>query len=174
MANEDVTINPEYRQIPLTRGKFTFVDAADYDWLMQWKWQYNKGYARNSQRIKGTGKFKNISLHRLLLDAPSNLQVDHINNDKLDNRKSNLRLCNTSRNHMNMPKLNIKKATSKYKGVSWNKIRKKWLVIIQIDSKSKYLGYFDSEIEAALTYNEAAKKNFGEFARLNDLCVPIA
>ena len=84
--------------------------------------------------------------------------------DDLDNRRENLRLCNARQSGFNMPK---RKSASQYKGVHWNKRDKKWYAHIGVDSKLKHIGYYDSEIEAAIAYNNAAKKYHGEFARLN-------
>jgi len=93
--------------------------------------------------------------------------VDHINGDNLDNRKKNLRLCTYAENNRNRKPLENK--TSKYKGVGLNKNYKikTWQARIVKNSKRYSLGYFKNEKEAALAYNQAAKKYFGEFAYLN-------
>jgi hypothetical protein len=91
--------------------------------------------------------------------------VDHINGNGLDNRKSNLRICTHQQNCENSRKR--KKSFSKYKGVYWSKNAKKWVAQITIDGKSKHLGYFELEEDAAAAYDKAAVKYFGEFACLN-------
>ena len=130
-------------------------------------------YTIEPKYVKGTNKVQiNKLFHRLLMeihhpelrDNP-NLQVDHINGNRLDNRKENLRLVTPQQNNMNRKPL--KNSTSKYKGVFWDKNRNKWLVLIMIGDKSRYLGRYQDEREAALAYDKAAKKLFGEYAYLN-------
>ena len=94
-----------------------------------------------------------------------NEEVDHINNNGLDNRRCNLRLATRQQQNMNRKKL--KGCSSRYKGVYWAKNRKKWCVRIEFNAKVMFLGYFESEIKAGKAYDEAAIKYFGEFARLN-------
>lgn len=89
---------------------------------------------------------------------------DHINGNKLDNRRCNLRICTPHQNNLNRPNV-----TGKYKGVYWCKRLKKWMAQIMIGERNKYVGSFPNEEEAAFAYNEAAKKYHGEFARLNVL-----
>ena len=106
-------------------------------------------------------------MHREILKCPKGLFIDHINRNGLDNRKNNLRVCSKSQNMMNtlIPKNN----TSGYKGVSWSKRDKKWMAYIKIKNKFNNLGYFNIKEQAALAYNDAAKKYHGEFARLNKI-----
>jgi len=89
----------------------------------------------------------------------------HINGCGLDNRKANLRPVTHAQNHQNRRK--ISGTTSRYKGVSWYKRRNRWHATIQINRKTKDLGYFEKEEDAAHAYDEAAKEAVGEFARLN-------
>lgn len=105
-------------------------------------------------------------LHRLLLGVNDpKLIVDHRNGNTLDNRRCNLRVCVQVNNSRNRSK-SKKKYTSKYKGVYWNR---GWVSQIRVNYKAKYLGTFKSEEDAALAYNKAAVKYFGEFAKLNEL-----
>lgn len=152
------------KQIPLTQGKFAIVDDEDYDYLMQWKWQFTGGkYASRIHREKmGRGAYvERIIMHRLVNKTPDNLYTDHINGDKLDNRKKNLRSCTTSQNNTNRRAYG---KSSKYKGVCWCKIKKMWRA--QIGS-GKTLGYRKNEIDAAKIYDRAASEKYGEFARIN-------
>jgi hypothetical protein len=96
------------------------------------------------------------------------MEVDHWNHDGLDNRRENLRVCTKAQNNHNCRKHrwhNGEYTSSKYKGVCWNKTEKKWMAYIH----RKTLGYFRTEEEAALAYNAAATRDFGEFAVLNDI-----
>ena len=146
------------------KGKFTLVDDSDFEWLNQFKWQSTQGYARRSW--KENGKTKNLSMHREIIKPLIGEQVDHINGNKLDNRRENLRICASQGNNRNA---NTKRGISGYKGVHWYKRDQRWVAFLTIDDKHKYLGYFDDPKEAAKAYNEGAKKYFGEFAKLNQL-----
>lgn len=106
-------------------------------------------------------------LHRYLVSPLNGYFVDHINGDSLDNRLHNIRIVTYSENNRNTK--SNKNTSSKYKGVSWLKESKKWRAAINIDGKKISLGCFVSESDAAIAYNEAAKKYHGEFARLNNL-----
>lgn len=152
------------KKIKLTRGKYAIVDDEDFEWLNQWKW-YCSGYeyvVRSETGVKSNLR-QNIFLHRILMNTPKGMETDHINGNKLDNRKSNLRICTRSQNEINKS-LGINN-TSGFKGVSWHKNRKKWQGKIQ----KKHLGYFDKKKNAIKTYNKTAKKLFGEFAYLNKI-----
>ncbi len=149
--------------IPLTRGRFAIVDAEDYEWLNQYKWHVSKsGCSEYAVRCQGR---KHISMHRLLLNAPPGLLVDHRDCNGLNNRKANLRLCTHLENIRNQrPR---KDGTSRFKGVSRRKTRKKYTATIHKDGKRYSLGYFRDEIEAAVVYDIKAMELFGEFAYLN-------
>ena len=105
-------------------------------------------------------------MHREVLHVPEGLFVDHINHNGCDNRKANLRPATPADNARNAlyPKINT---TSKYRGVSYNKKKKRWRAQLSINNKKKQIGYFRDEIEAAKAYDKAAKRYYGEFAILN-------
>lgn len=111
---------------------------------------------------------KNIYLHKLIMNCPKGLVVDHINGNTLDNRKLNLRICTKLENQYNQKKHKGNRH-SKYKGVTFRKDLKSkpWESFIYNNYKSTRLGYFASEQEAAIAYNEAAKRVYGQFAKLN-------
>lgn len=94
--------------------------------------------------------------------------VDHINGDPSDNRWSNLRVCSQRNNRANS-KTQTRPKSSKYKGVTWFAQRKKWMAKICVNYKTRTLGYFDNEHDAALAYNRAARETFGDFARMNEV-----
>lgn len=103
-------------------------------------------------------------LHRAVLDFPES-NVDHINLNKRDCRKSNLRLANQSQNIANSEKRSTN--TSGYKGVFWHKRAKKWMAQLMYNGRSIYLGLHPTKEAAAIAYNTGALKYFGEYARLN-------
>ena len=155
------------KKIPLSKGKFTLVDDADFEWLNAWKWHAGKRgddlyYAVRSERVNG--KKSLILMHREILGlTDSKIYGEHWDGDGLNNQRINLRPATNSENQKN------KKArgTSKYLGVSWHKSSGKWRTNIAIDGKLKHLGLFTDEIQAALKYNEYAKIHHKEFANIN-------
>ena len=135
------------------------IDAKDYSKCNGRKWYLSNGYA-----VSGNSKCI-LYLHHLILGRK--IQGDHIDTDKLNNRKSNLRTCTTAENSRNC-KLS-KNNTSGYKGVSWDKAKRKWAADIMRNYKYIHLGYFEDKEDAADAYNEAALKYHGEFAKLNSI-----
>ena len=155
------------KQIELTQGQYAIVDDDDFEELNQYNWYFNNGYAVRAVTVPKSKQKKQL-MHRLITNCPADMDVDHINHDKLDNRKSNLRICSTSENMQNQ-KLRTHVKTSVYKGVCFNKQAGKWMALIGLDNKQKHLGSFIDEIDAAIAYNVAAIEMFGEFALLNDI-----
>lgn len=142
--------------IELTQGNFAMVDDEDFEYLSQWRWKANNyGYAITTNRQK-------LYMHRMLMKFPKGKIIDHINHDRLDNRKENLRICSIKENLRNRTK--NKNNTSGYKGVSWNKIAKKWVSYIRVDGKRINLGYFDDITKAAEAYKTASDKYFKQFS----------
>ena len=113
------------------------------------------------------GKRKIQYLHRLVMDAPKKVQVDHIDGNKLDCRRTNLRLCTHAGNMRNcrMRKNN----TSGRKGVSWHRKSGKWQAQIRVNGKLIHIGLFEFPDEAATAYDQAAMKLHGEFALTNEM-----
>lgn len=153
------------KEIPLTQGKFAIVDDEDYEYLMQWKWTYDSGYARRQQTIDG--KRQKIRMHNQIMNPEDGLVVDHIDGDGINNTKSNLRKCSRQENAKNRTKQ--KDTSSSYKGVSWCSRYEKWIVSIKNNKKTTRIGYFTNEIAGANAYNYYAKLYHGEFAKLNEV-----
>ena len=148
----------EYKLIPLTRGAFAKVDNEDFEKVKDINWSlYGRGYACGNKAV----------LHRLIMNNPKGFDVDHINHDKLDNRKFNLRICTRRENNINRKTLSILTKTSLYKGVCWDKSRNKWRANVGYNGKKIHLGRFENELEAAKAYDNKAKELFGEYAYLN-------
>ena len=159
-------------KIKLTQGQYAIVDDDIYQTLSQYKWcvwycPSTKGYYAERSKYIGNGKQKILYMHRVILNAQKGQMIDHINGDTLDNRKENLRFATYSQNLANSK---IRKDnTSGYKGVRWHKRDKIWMAYIRYQNKHIHLGSYKDKKETALAYNEAAKKYFGEYAKLNNL-----
>ncbi len=151
--------------------RFALVDPEDYQFCLRFRWNFHhKGYARVKLPAILGGKL--VYLHRLILNTKKNSQIDHINHNKLDCRKSNLRLVSNAQQHYNTEIQKTyagKPKSSKYKGVSYNKRMKKWHAYIRYKRVLKCLGYYNNEMEAVLSYNLAALKFFKEYAYLNNI-----
>ena len=155
------------KEIQLTQGYIAQVDDEDFEYLSQFKWHACKNgkniYAERS--YFKDGKSYHIFMHREIIKAGKGIEIDHAKGNGLNNQKSNLRECTHSQNLMNSSK--YKNATSKFKGVYFDKKAKKWIARLSIDGKNKYLGCSLSEIEAAKMYDMKAKEIYGDYARLN-------
>lgn len=149
------------KQIPLTQGKFALVDDEDYEYLSQYHWYFEHGYAR--REVWKKNKRSRIYMHREIINNFDKLSTDHINGDKLDNRKKNLRKCTPGQNLQNSSIRKSSNKTSKFKGVGFHKRLGLWRARI----KDSHLGVFKSENDAAKAYNDAALEMFGEFAKIN-------
>lgn len=152
------------KTIPLTQGKHAIVDAEDYEWLSLYKWQYHSGYATRSVYVPGKNP-KTIRMHRVITEAKKGLQVDHINSNRLDNRRSNLRVCTHAENMHNRGTMPNNK--SGFIGVSWVKRERRWWAYISVNGKNKSLRYHNTATQAARARDEAALALHGEFALLN-------
>jgi hypothetical protein len=158
----------EKMEIPLTCGQVAIVDAADYEWLMQWKWlaswseKTQSFYAKRSDRV-GSGRIY-YSMHRVILGLVQGdtRKGDHENHDTLDNRRSNLRIATSAQNCQNMDRARPNR--SGYKGVCWHGKSKMYVARLYINGRAKYLGYFHDPAEAHMAYQAAATEHFGEFA----------
>ena len=150
------------KEIPLTKGKVAIVDDDVYEEHSQYKWHCSvNGYA--ARRSKN----KIVYLHREILNAPKGKIVDHKNQDRLDNRRSNLRICTQGENLRNRG--NQTNNTSGYKGVSYMKREDKWRAYLKYEGQMYWLGSYKDKKDAAKAYNEKAVEFFGEFACLNKI-----
>lgn len=144
-------------KVYLRNGKYALIDDEDLELLDGYRWRCTTlGYAVST--ISKTSKV--IWMHRLVNDTPGGYETDHINQNKLDNRKSNLRTATHGENNRN--RLNGRN-TSGYKGISWHKGASKWTVQIYA-GKRIYLGIFSDLEEAREVYKQAAEKYHGEYA----------
>lgn len=137
------------------------IDDEDYENVRQYPWSKNYlGY------IAGKVNGKDVYLHRFIMGYPEGKVVDHINGDKLDNRKQNLRICTIRQNIMNAKV--SKNNTSGYTGVSLRSDRELYRANIMVNRKQIYLGSFEKIEDAILARKQAEEKYFGEFAYAGD------
>lgn len=165
--------------LEIAKNASVLIDESDYERVSRFRWNRYKKYAyrapRNGKNEGGKDRRKILLMHRYIVGlndekgnkiCTCNYHVDHINHDTLDNRRSNLRICFDWQNNKNVLKTK-KNATSTYLGVSWCKGRKRWLAQISHENKTRNLGRFNTEKEAAEKYNEVAQLLHGEYANLN-------
>jgi len=153
------------REIYLTRGLVTLLDNDDYESMRHWTW-YASNSSKHPYAIRRLSQPPRpiIVMHRVIMNAPDDAVVDHINGDSLDNRRCNLRICTTQENVRNR---RTRAASSGFKGVSLHSQSRLWRAAIHIDAKQITLGYFKDAVDAAHAYDDAAREYFGSFARLN-------
>ena len=133
------------------------IDLEDIDRCKNYKWYLNSfGYVYNN---------KVGLLHRFIMNPKDDEIIDHINHNKLNNKRCNLRICSQQQNLMNASKR--KNCSSKFKGVFWNKYDNRWRASIVINNRNKYIGNYLNEIEAAEAYDRASIKYFKEYAFTN-------
>lgn len=147
-------------KIYLTQGKFATVDKEDYDNVIKYQWIFNnRGYVGSG----GDGKY--ILLHRFIMNAPKGKVIDHINGDKLDNRKCNLRICYQIDNIHHQIHISRNNKSGK-SGVHWNKAKNKWVSRIDAYGKRINLGFYDYLEDAIDARKQAEMKYLGEFKPL--------
>jgi hypothetical protein len=160
-----IIIDGDVAYIYLHGGKIAIIDAEDVERVKKYTWRYNKyGVMTHLPQLS-----KGLKLSRLILfkskHETNKRRADHKDHNTLNNRKYNLRPATHQQNLYNqLPQQN---ASSMYKGVHWHKRNKTWVAYITANKIRKHLGSFIDEIEAAKTYDKAAKKLHKKFAYLN-------
>ena len=151
------------------RGKnsnlYCLVDNEDFERLSKYSWYLNhKGYAQRSRKyVGGVPDSLPILMHNMVLEKEEGLTTDHINGDKLDNQKQNLR-------HItNKDNIRRRGGNKRYTGVYTRKLKSsvRYQSYIRVDGKLIFIGYFDTQEEAARAYNKKAKEYHGEYAYQN-------
>ena len=159
------------KKIPLTQGKFAIVDDDDFEMVNKYKWSVDCWeraglcYAISGVPTTKKREYKNMRMHRLIMNPTKGYVVDHINGDGLDNRRSNLRICTTRDNVRNKRRVS-KRSSTGYVGVC-KRITKNGLVRYQahihFNDKFTHLGMYLTAEEAYAVYRKKAKEIFGEF-----------
>lgn len=153
------------KTILLNNGTSFLIDDEDYELVSSHKWYLHvAGYVYRIKKCED-GKRRNLYLHRLLLNLVrgDGRLVDHINGNKLDNRRCNIRACTKAENGWNRGK--TKNNTSGYKGVFRDTRSGKWLASVFVNGRRNSLGLFTTPEEAHLAYRSAVEELHGEFAR---------
>ncbi len=156
-GNKVIDIGDGSIYLVMSNGMKTRIDKRTLPSLMGRRICFNGRYAVFSH------KGKNVLLHRHIRPAPKGYEVDHFNGDKLDNRESNLNCVTRAVNQHRKPS----RANKKYRGVRREHGCNRWRAQISINGNIINLGTFVNDYEAALAYNEAAKKYHGELAVIN-------
>lgn len=154
-------------EIKIAGGFIALVDDEDYEIVNKYKWRVIEKnlntYATTS--IRKGGKKATVRMHRLIMNPPADMQVDHKNHNGLDNRRHNLRVCTASQNGANRRKQAGMKY--KYRGIWFDKRAGKFGAQIKVNYKLIHIGFYDDDAAAARAYDEKAKELFGEFANTN-------
>lgn len=162
-------------KVALSSGNFALVDSSDAKTVSEYAWSESNGYAVHTKYLGGGRKNmrrKTIHMHRLIMDAPKGMTVDHINGNRLDNRRDNLRVCTIQQNNMNVTKR--RESVSGMRGVypfnSGKKVQQKWIAKIRFNKKLQRIGVFSSKEEAHIAYLARARELFGDmFTYAGDL-----
>jgi hypothetical protein len=152
------------KRIPLTQGEYALVDDEDYERVVaEGSWFVHRG--RNSKTLYAYRSNPHTQMHRFILQAPVDIEVDHADLNGLNNQRSNLRLATKSDSQRN--KGISSNNTSGFKGVSWHRHTSKWRATIKVDDHQIQLGGFTDPMDAAKAYDRAAIEYHGEFAVTN-------
>lgn len=156
-------------ELLLTKGYVAMVDDDDNKapWRFKWTADVRKDIVYAYRQINNCTK--KVYLHRFLLNTK--LDVDHIDGNGLNNRRSNLRAATVAQNIANSRLCSTN--TSGYKGVCWHKDAQKWVAGMHINNKRIYLGLFNNKEEAARAYDTAVVKHFGEYALTNAMLTVV-
>ena len=152
------------RTIPLPHGKEAIVDIKDYPRLSRYRWHTTDSKDGKLYAVRDT-KTGTIKMHQMIRKVPKGKEIDHKNINGLDNRRCNLRTCTRSQNNANRRKR--KGCSSQYKGVRLHRLTGKYTAQIRYGNRTHHLGYFVPEVDAAIAYDEVARKVFGKYARFN-------
>lgn len=158
-----ISIEGDIARFDVGDGLVATVDAADVPLLGGFRWRARRANSTDPLYVQRCSFKKVIKLHRVITSAPSRVPVDHADGDTLNNRRSNLRICDDRANARNRRLTSLN--TSGFKGVS--RYYRKWIAQIKVDGRTIRLGSFDDKVAAALAYDRAASELFGEFAWLN-------
>jgi hypothetical protein len=147
-------------------GLYAVVDDGDFAWLDQYQWIPTRtGRSRTLYAVTRVAG-RQVKMHRLIMNAQTGEEIDHWDNNGLNNTRQNLRRC-THQQNITKQRVQMRPKHSVYKGVTWEKRRGKWMAYIKVCGRMKFLGYHPTQEDAARAYDAAAKEAFGEYVWLN-------
>jgi len=155
------------RIIKLTKNRIALIDEEDFERVNQYKWYAGDGgtgkyYAKRRPYHKATGKYGTVAMHRFIMDAPIDMEVDHIDGNSLNNQKYNLRICTHAENSRN---LRVRKSSKTgYRGVSFDTQTNSWRATITYQGIFYNLGRYKSFEDAIKARKLKEKELFGEFS----------
>lgn len=149
-------------QVTLSNGLTALIDDDDSEMVSRFNWHFKDGYA--VANVRRNGKRAQMRMHRFILGESAGECTDHVNQDKLDNRRANLRACSKSENGMNRAKQSNN--TSGCKGVTFDPRRNRWQAQIMVKGKNHFLGRFKTVDDASDAYSEASRRLHGEYSRV--------
>jgi hypothetical protein len=156
-----IRIEGDIAFIQLSKGMEATVDAADLPLVEMYSWHMDNGYAKTQVR-QPDGKQKKLMMHRVIAGTPDGMETDHINGNRVDNRRANLRNATPAQNQYNKGLQRNNK--SGYKGVSFDKKAGKWSARIKFNMKKFHIGFYDTPESASAAYRNAALRMHGEFS----------
>lgn len=166
--NEIIDIDDKTVAIALSQGKLCFIDRADMGIVKNYHWfahRNGKTFYCMTHDWDKNGKRVFIAIHRLLINVPKGMQIDHVDRNGLNNTRKNLRECSPIENSHNKGVTSANK--SGYKGVSFYTKHNKWRASLKCNGKEYYGGIYSCRIAAAYRYDQIARQVFGEFAYTN-------
>lgn len=167
MQENAIRIVGDIAYVPLSQGFEAVIDASDVPLVLNRSWYVQKSQNTNyaMSGVKKNGKRTTELMHRLIAMPPKDMEVDHIDGDGLNNRRSNLRCATKSQNQRNSRRNCLN--TSGFKGVHWYESKRRWQAQIMLNKKQHHLGYFKTAEEAHSAYVAASERLHGEFGRTN-------
>lgn len=163
--NNEIIIKDGFAELILYKNNIenarAIIDIEDIQKVSDKKWntiQNNYVATKINKKV--------VLLHRLIMDCPNNMEVDHKNRNPLDNRKCNLRICTSQQNSFNTGMFSSN--SSGHKGVYFDKSRDKWVAQIMVNEKKIFLGRFIRIEDAIKAREDAEFKYFGMFKNGNE------
>lgn len=162
-------VSEPWCRLSLVNGGHALISVSDWELASQHPWRSvrtSQGKRRSKVYIMADD-VQTLYLHRLIMNPRIGQTVDHIDGDPFDNRREKLRIATRQENARNRHPSTFARGTSKYRGVSWEKRKRKWLAAIYVNGRQIYLGIHATAEEAARAYDAASLEHYGRFGTRN-------